>query len=191
MHRILLIPATAFLLLACSTGTDGGPAAMPAAATPPETAACFAEGKFRADLYGAVRARVDWHGSDLDCEGMPRPHGAGARLRFAGPVAIADLTHQLAFIVAVPDLEQGATAQELPATVTLIDEDNGRFFSSADTESCWADVHDQQPLSKDADSYAVSGIVYCVAPLAALTSNESIALRNLEFSGRVDWQVAD
>lgn len=180
MRRHFFIPLASLLLVACSSGGD---------AVPQDTAAsCIAGGEFHAELYGAVRASLAWRDTGLHCEGMRRPHDAGARLRFAGEVPVADKMQKLAFIVALPELEPGSVGRELRATVTLIEEDNGRFFSNAEQETCWADVESQEALQTGDDSYAINGIVYCVAPLAALRSSESVVLRDLRFAGRVDWQ---
>ncbi|MGB5346062.1 MAG: hypothetical protein WBN23_07855 [Woeseia sp.] len=181
MRRPFLTVLAPLLLVACSSPGD---------AVPPAAASCIAGGEFHAELYGAVRASLAWRDTGLHCEGMRRPHDAGARLRFAGEVPVADRMQKLAFIVALPELEPGSVGRELRATVTLIEEDNGRFFSNADQDTCWADVESQEALQTDDDSYAINGIVYCVAPLAALRSNASVVLRDLRFAGRVDWRGA-
>lgn len=180
LHPLILV--SVLCLAACSSR---GAAELPLAAN------CVAEGEFRVNLYGALRSNLEWRGSQLQCAGMPRPEGAGARLRFAGEIPLNDTMHELAFIVALPDLERGGTGRELRATVTLIEEDNGRFFSNAEQETCWADVAAQRPLPDAGNSYFVSGIVYCVAPLAELASTASVTIRDLAFAGRVDWQGAN
>jgi hypothetical protein len=180
MPRLIFLFAVPFLAVACSSRGDAG--------APAVSADCVEGGAFRAELYGAVRATLDWRGQSLHCEGMRRPQDAGARLRFAGSVALDDRMQKLAFIVALPELEPGGVGRELRATVTLIEEESGRFFSNAEQETCWADVESQQALPPGEDSYAVSGIVYCVAPLAELRSTASVTLRDVQFAGRVDWQ---
>lgn len=151
------------------------------------SADCVAGGLLRADLYGDVEAALDWHGAGLACEGMRRPREAGARLRFAGRAG----ERRLAFIVALPGLERGRAARELPATVTLIEEDNGRFYSTADNEHCWSDVDAQEALPGSAGEYRVSGILYCVSPLAEQAGNGRVTLGELRYTGRVDWRSPD
>ncbi|MGB5738133.1 MAG: hypothetical protein WBM54_02200, partial [Woeseia sp.] len=99
-----------------------------------------------------------------------------------------DTMQPLAFIVALPELQAGVTGRELRATVTLIEEDSGRFFSNAEQDTCWADITSQQALDESSLSYAIAGIVYCVSPLPELNSNASITIRDLQFAGRVDWR---
>lgn len=157
------------------------------AGTPPADA-CVSGASLSAELYGDVRAALAWDAPALECDGMPRPFGNGARLRFAGDVTADGDARRFAFIVALPDLEPGKTARELPATVTLMEEDNGRFYSNQAAETCWSDIERQEPLGNGGTEYAIGGIVYCVAPLAELNGNGSITIREMRFRGRVDWR---
>ncbi|MDZ7644967.1 MAG: hypothetical protein U5K76_12610 [Woeseiaceae bacterium] len=161
-------------------------AAAGIAATAAGPAACPADGRFAVELYGTLEASLAWHGATLDCQGMPRPHGAGARLRFAGPGG--DDGPRLAFILALPDLVEGRTARELPATLTLIEEDGGRFFSNRADDTCWADVESQEPLPGGERRYAIAGIAYCLAPLTELNGDGRVSIRALRYAGHVDWK---
>ena len=118
---------------------------------------------------------------------MPRPNGAGARLRFAGTLEDGDRTLPLAFIIGLPDLTPGVEAREIPATVTLMEEDTGRFFSTADKGVCWSDVQENELIG--AERYALAGRVYCVAPLAQISGSGGVTLSDLEFRGQVDWRA--
>jgi hypothetical protein len=155
--------------------------------TPPAVAAaggCGDHGYLATTLVGAVEAEIDWESADLDCAGMPRPGGEGARLRFAGR---AD-DRQLAIIIALPDLrrDRGA-ARELASNVTLIEEGAGRFFSTADTDICWTDVTILEPDPGAADRYRIGGNLYCVAPLVEVNGSSSVSLAELSFHGLLDW----
>jgi len=160
--------------------TDSAPVA---AETPPS---CGPEGAVTAEIYGELRASIDWGAGDFECEGMPRPAGEGARLRFAGMAGEAPDRRRLAFILGVPGLRQGETANELPTNVTVIEEGAGRFFGTRGASSCWTDIGAHENLS--ASDYRISGILYCVAPLAGLNGNSSISFAELEFSGRLNWE---
>lgn len=163
-------------------------AAWPASSDEAATA-CDDTGHFAVQLYGDLRTDLRWTASDLTCEGMPRPFGNGARLRFAGTASIDGSDRQLAFIVALPALQPGKTANELVTTITLMEENSGRFYSNQDSEICWSDVTAQQALDDSGQQYAVTGIAYCLAPLAELNGNGSVTIRELRYSGRVNWQV--
>lgn len=186
-------------LLACLTlsgcgekppeeGPPAAPEAAPEASFLPDASAgaedCGADGRLEADLFGALEGRVHWTADDVRCEGMPRPDGAGARLRFAGPFGADE--QPIAFIVAVPSLEPAETGTEMPSNVTLIAEGQGRFFSTPDLEDCWTDIVSQTPLEADG-VFRVEGRVYCIAPLPEVNGAGSVSIDEFSFSGLVDW----
>ena len=174
--------AAASALAACG---DAPEPAAPASLLPPapEPGGCRERGYLRTDFYGEFNGPADWSAGDLECQGMPRPEGNGARLRFAG--RSGDLS--LAIIIAMPGLERGATARELGSNVTVIEEGGGRFFSTAGLGSCWTDVLAQEPLDAGTNVYFVAGTLYCIAPLAEVHGDSSVTLRELEFGGYLDW----
>jgi len=148
---------------------------------------CGDSGYLRTTLYGSFEGEIDWSNDEFDCEGMPRPDGAGARLRFAGTAA--DGTQSLAFIIAMPMLERGETATELGSNVTIIEEGSGRFFSTPGLESCWTDVDTQSGVEDASDVYSISGTLYCITPLPEVNGGSSILLRDLRFAGLLDWSA--
>lgn len=128
----------------------------------------------------------------MSCEGMRRPGGEGARLRFAGKTGEGDGARYLAFILSIPDLAAGSTGNELPTRVTLIEEDAGRFFSTLEAEVCWSDIERQEPRAgsggtNSSGHYSISGLLYCVAPVAELNGTASVTLSELAFSGQLRW----
>ena len=178
-----VIAATAFAGLAACSDTPE-PAALPALLpAPPEASGCGERGYLRTSFYGEFSGPIDWSADDIDCEGMPRPQGEGARLRFAGK----SNDFALAIIVALPDLERGATARELGSNVTVIEEGSGRFFSTSGLENCWTDVVEQQALDDTANVYLIEGTLYCIAPLAEINGDSSVTVRELQFGGLLDW----
>lgn len=180
-----MIAAVAYAGLA-ACGDTPEPAALPVLVPPPpETRGCGERGYLRTNFYGEYSGPVDWSKGNLDCEGMPRPNGEGARLRFAGKSG--DLP--IAIIVALPGLERGGTARELGSNVTVIEEGSGRFFSTSGLETCWTDVVEQQPIDEAADVYFIAGTLYCIAPLAEVNGDSSVTLRELQFGGQLDWSA--
>ena len=146
---------------------------------------CGQAGYLRGQLYGAIRVSLDWDATDVSCEGMPRPNGKGARLRFAGS-ATGD-TQQLAIIVAIPDLERDTAGRELPSNVTVIEEGGGRFFSTSDLGNCLVDITTLDKFDAGADRYSIGGRLYCVSPLAEINGDSSVLIPELAFLGLVDW----
>lgn len=172
------------LVWIAACGDTPEPAAVPALLPPPPASGdCGDRAYLRTNFYGEFSGPVDWGASDVECEGMPRPEGAGAgaRLRFAGQAGELSL----AIIIAVPGFERGAKARELGSNVTVIEEGGGRFFSTSGIDSCWTDVLEQQQNGDDV--YFVAGKLYCIAPLAEVNGDSSVTLRELEFGGYVDW----
>ena len=149
------------LIVACGEVPESAPAPTLLPAPPKADRSCVDDGFLSTTLYGAVATEIDWRGRDFDCEGMPRPDGAGVRLRFAG--ALGDGTQTLAFIVALPDFERSESAREIASNVTLIAEGNGRFFSTPGLASCW---------SVDATRKTKNGQT-ASAPLARCTATSS------------------
>ena len=145
--------------------------------------ACGENGFVKTTLYGAISTELDWTAADLTCEGMPRPAGEGARLRFAG----RDGERQIAIIIALPALQRGEIGTELSSNVTLIEEGIGRFFSTPDLDNCWTDVTSSVALDEGASQYAIGGTLYCVQPLAEVNGLSSVSIAEMQFRGLIDW----
>jgi len=175
------------LLAACEPATESEPIAAIAPGEEP-VLLCGNEGHLSTELYGAVAVRVDWNKNDLECAGMPRPEGRGARLRFAAKSADGDL--QLAIIIAIPDLERDAPLGEFSANVTLIDEGNGRFFSTPDLNNCLTDIASMSGVDDSGDRYSITGELYCVSPLPEINGNSSVSIPKMLFSGLLDWSAS-
>lgn len=177
-HRFLPCLLAAASLQACSESP------------PPSTRPAFAPAgdALSVDLHGAIRAAVRWEGDALDAEGMPQPDLRGARLRFSGEAAIGTERRPLSFILGIPALEKGAPGTELGTRVTLIEEGAGRFFATGDTDTCWSDVHENVRVPGSSSLYRLSGVLYCMAPLAELNGSAGVSFTDLSFTGRVDWR---
>lgn len=192
--RIVSLLVAVVALASCSrsdapgpeTATDpAGPSAtalLPEAAEPGQ---CPEGGYLSATLIGALEGEIDWRAGTMSCEGMPRPGGAGARLRFAGPAGEGRL--DLAVIIAIPRLTRGEAATDLQSNVTIIEEGKGRFFSTTDLEYCWVDVDEIRDVPDRASVSAVSGTLSCIAPLAETNGDTSVTIGALSFSGFIDW----
>lgn len=150
-----------------------------------ENESCPAFGQVSVELYGAMNETINWSAAELGCTGMPRPNNEGARLRFSGP---GNGTHRLAIILGIPDLEIGVPGKELETNVTLIEEDTGRFFNSADPYACWTDIKQQHLEAQDSGVYQIQGKLYCVTALAELNSSASVTIGTMEFSGVLNWE---
>ncbi len=186
---VALLPSfQCFLLAACAaplTVADE-PAVVDTAA-----AGCIDHGQLSADFYGGIRATPVWSADDLECNGMIRPFGEAARLRFTGPLPILDADadqRSLAFILGSPDLQQGETATELPTNVSLAEVGIGGFHDPQDTGNCWTDILSQEQIGAEGSlEYCISGVLYCVGPLAELNGGSSISFADSGFTGQLSW----
>lgn len=154
----------------------------------PDTAAgpsCGNDGRLAARLYGSITREISWSSGELECESMLRPDGKGIRLRMVGSAADS----RLAIILALPELERGGTTVESPTVVTLTVEGSGRFFSTPTLDACWSDIAVQDPVADSHDRYAISGKLFCVAPLGEINGDAAISIPELEFSGIIDWSA--
>jgi hypothetical protein len=161
----------------------------PAAALMPASEAgddaCEDGGALSTRLYGALTGDIEWYLDEMQCQGMPRPDGAGARLRFSGQAGAEG--PYLAFIIAIPSLQKGVDAVELPSNVTVIDQSSSHFFSTPDLDSCWTDIEAQRPIEDSDERYRIDGILYCIGPLAEVNGERSVSISELSFSGQLDW----
>ena len=159
---------------------------------PPARGGCLQGSYFRGQLFGALAGDVAWTSESMQCEGMRRPKDAGARLRFSGVIdgnTVGGPEKNIAIIVALPSLLEAGAGKEQPARVTIIEEDEGRFFSTRETDVCWADIHEQTRLGTAGTSrrYRLRGLLYCLAPVAELNGAGSVTLGDVEFSGELNW----
>jgi hypothetical protein len=170
-------------LAACGKAPEpaGGDGFLPGA--PEQARGCGENGYLETTIYGALEGNIRWSSGSLDCEGMPRPADAGARLRFAG--LAGDI--RVAFILAIPELERGSPGSELPSNVTLIEEGSGRFFSTAGQENCWSDIDENEPLPGTPDTFSIAGTLYCIAPLIEVNGDSSVSLQEMRFVGLLEW----
>ena len=195
VRRITAVIVILIASAACEgPATPGTSNAAVAESLAPEsyTPSCGQGSLLFAELYGGIRATIDWQENALSCTGMPRPAGEGARIRLSGPVGTGEEIRTLVFILGLPDLEIGKTGAELATNVTLIEEGTGRFFGTQENSGCWTDVSAHEPIGADGgdrgQSYKIEGMLYCVSPLAELNGNASVTFTELKFVGRLNWE---
>jgi len=188
MSGIGLISALLTTVAACQPASESNTAASADVEPAAETSyQCGGDGFLQTRLFGGLELELNWTASDLKCEGMPRPDGDGARLRFAGD---ANDGRRIAFIISLPELQRGAAGAELQSNVTVIEEGQGRFFSSADADVCWTDITYLEHIADSDAVFSVSGNLYCVAPLAEINGDSDVLIRDMRFRGLLDWNAS-
>ncbi|MDH3614025.1 MAG: hypothetical protein OEU90_03995 [Gammaproteobacteria bacterium] len=181
--RFGFLLTVAVALASCKPANEVEAPAADAAETP--VLMCGNAGRLQTELYGAISLRLDWHKNDLECAGMPRPEGRGARLRFAGKVAGEE--RRIVVIIAIPELPREALGSEYASNVTVIEEGDGRFFSTSNLDNCLTDVTSLEALDDTGDLFSIGGILYCVSPLPEVNGDSSVLITELKFSGLLDW----
>ena len=106
-------------------------------------------------------------------------------MRFTGEVT----GEQLVIIIAVPDMQAGEQAAELPSNVTVTVEGSGRFYNTPNLDSCWTDVSSQSAVPGARGPYVVSGTLYCVSPLGQVNGDSAVSIPELSFSTVVKWEL--
>ena len=184
--KIACLFALTALLGGCRTATDGK--INSATAEEESVMLCGDHGQLYTELYGAIETVLDWDNNELECTGMPRPEGAGIRLRFAGPTDAEG--PRITFIIALPDFARDTSETEFSSNITLIEEGSGRFFSTPDLNDCLAEIAAVEALDDSGDRYAVTGAFYCVGPLPEINGKTSVSIPELRFTGLLDWSAS-
>lgn len=133
--------------------------------------------------FGTLDLVVDWTGPELGCEGMLRPDGDGIRLLFSQQRADGSRVVLVLGIDGDPDALPGP---ERPTNVTVIDEREGRFFSTTGAGRCWTDIQAAGPLEPTGGrggDWRVTGVLYCAGALPALGDRGSLTLGETRFAG--------
>ncbi len=179
--RIGPISALAAIISGCNPASDPPNSENQEVAVSYE---CGEQGYLSTELYGAIETTLNWASTDLRCEGMRRPNNRGARLRFAGTAIDG---RNIAFIIALPDLQRGETGKEYSSNVTLIEEGSSRFFSTADLGVCWTDIDHLVSVDDTGTRFSIGGTVYCMAPLTEINGDSDVSIRDFKFRGLLDW----
>lgn len=173
----------ALVVAGCGQSPEPPAAAESTPEPEPVASTCGDNGWLRGSLSGAITAEIDWPDEALRCESMPRPDDRGVRLRLSGDIG----NERLAVIIAMPGLGASATGPEFDAVVTIMVDGSGRFFSTPNLGSCWADVRTNAPLEDGSDLYNLAGELSCVAPLGEFNGSAFVDLQSLAFSGVAKW----
>lgn len=138
-------------------------------------AACLADGTgyFSGRVRGALEADLDWHGEALDCETTARPDGRGLRFRFTAPLAGGG---ELTLLLAPPDFPPAPTGQPIPFNLTVVEEPDGRIYSTRGTGQCLLEVRASAEPGR-----AVEALGYCLGPARSLTGGRPLLLATFEF----------
>jgi hypothetical protein len=192
--------------LAVALGLAGGLLAMlPAASAAPSnstsvpssgagkqhTAGCLKTGNgyLRARIRGDLNLDINWHNSEIECDGGARPDGSGIRVSFAGPVHSDGRRMRLVF--GVGDAKEGRPGRELPTNLTVIFEGEERLFATRGEDRCTVDQLEQERLGAlggPRRSYRIIARGFCVSPASTLNGEGRILVSRFDFAGNATFE---
>jgi hypothetical protein len=157
------------------------------------THGCLAsgDGYLRARIRGALQLDVSLHNAELECDGGPRPDGSGIRVSFAGP-ARSD-GRRLRMVFGVARATEGVEGRELPTNLTVIFEGEQRMFATRGDDKCTVDKLNQErvgALGGPIRTYRVIARGFCIAPVMALNSEQTIVIDSFDFAGNITFEDA-
>jgi len=184
LTRLSLFPGIALLtaLAACEPAANAD-IRPPAVSVTADARRCGNDGFLSAQLFGSIERTIDWNAHQVACESMLRPGGEGVRLRFTGMAA----GQEVSIIIAVPKLERGVDGSELPAVVTLAVEGSGRFFSTANLDTCFTNIEARSGHDETAERYDVRGTLFCLSALGEINGEAAVSIPELRFQSSIDW----
>ena len=180
-----------------ATPQAGAVAANPLSSLPAagskSTHGCLAsgDGYLRARIRGALQLDVSLHNAELECDGGPRPDGSGIRVSFAGP-ARSD-GRRLRMVFGVARATEGVKGRELPTNLTVIFEGEERMFATRGDDKCTVDEFNQErvgALGGPIRTYRVIARGFCIAPVKALNSEQTILVNSFDFAGNITFEDA-
>jgi hypothetical protein len=160
---------------------------------PKNTHGCLASGNgyLRARIRGALTLDVSLQNAELECDGGPRPDGSGIRVSFAGPERSDG--RRLRMVFGVAKATEGTTGHELPTNLTVIFEGEQRMFATRGDDKCTVDEFKQErmgALGGPLRTYRVIARGFCIAPVKALNSEQTILVNSFDFAGSVAFEDA-
>jgi hypothetical protein len=166
---------------------------LPAAGSK-STQGCLAsgDGYLRARIRGALKLDVSLRNAELECDGGPRPDGSGIRVSFAGPQRTDG--RRLRMVFGVARATEGAQGRELPTNLTVIFEGEQRMFATRGDGKCTVDEFKQErvgALGGPIRTYRVIARGFCISPVKALNSEQTILVNSFDFAGHVTFEDAE
>jgi hypothetical protein len=160
-------------------------------AGPKSTHGCLAsgDGYLRARIRGALKLDVSLHNAELECDGGPRPDGSGIRVSFAGPEGSDG--RRLRMVFGVAKAAEGVKGREFPTNLTVIFEGEQRMFATRGDDKCTVDEFTQEregALGGPIRTYRVIARGFCIAPVKALDSEQTILVDSFDFAGNVTFE---
>jgi hypothetical protein len=174
---------------AAQVGADQPGAASRAGAAQPNGCLQSGNGYLRARIRGALNLDIDWHNSEIECEGGARPNGSGIRVSFAGPLQSDG--RRLRMVFGVGAAKEGRPGREMPTNLTVIFEGEERLFATRGEDRCTVDELEQERLGAlggPRRSYRIVARGFCIDPASTLNGDGHILVSRFDFAGTATFE---
>jgi len=173
--------------LAAAVAAADTPAALAPAAAGAVNCLQSGDGYLRAQVAGAIEAKIVWPNSGTRCEGESKSKPPGVRLSFQrAPAGALDLL----FIFGLTGVREGRPAHEIGANLTIIVQGTDRIFGTLGDSRCTVDSLTQRRLPT-ARSYRVEARGFCTQPAHAVRGDGAVLVSTFEFAGLVNYDAPE
>jgi hypothetical protein len=185
-------PAQPFILPGASAPSDAMPKTaaesarmLPTPAKPPSNCLSSGDGYLRAQVAGAVEAKINWPNNGTSCQGEARGKAAGVRMSFQ---RAAGGTPDLLLVFGVSGVRKGEPARELGVNLTVIVQGTNHIYGTLGDSRCTVDTLTQRPL-KQPGTYRIEARGFCTQPAHAVRGSGDVLVSTFEFAGPVTFPV--
>jgi hypothetical protein len=141
------------------------------------------DGYLRAQIGGALEARIDWPNAGTQCAGEPRSTPPGIRLSFKrSPPDAMDLL----FVFGLSGVREGRAARQIGANLTVIAQ--GKIYGTLGDARCTVDTLKQRRVGH-AQLYRVEARGFCTQPAHAVRGEGAVLVSTFEFAGPVNYEI--
>ncbi len=158
---------------------------LPTPPKPPSNCLSSGDGYLRAEMAGAVEAKIDWPNTGTRCQGESRDKPSGVRLSFQRAAGGAP---NLLLVFGVTGVRKGEPASELGVNLTVFVQGTPRIYGTLGDSRCTVDKLTQRPL-KEPGLYRIEARGFFTQPAHAVRGKGDVLVSTFEFAGPVNFQT--
>jgi hypothetical protein len=143
------------------------------------------DGYLRANLGGAIEAKIDWPNSGTHCQGEPKDKPPGVRLSFQ---RVSGGSPDLLFLFGITGVRKGKPARTTGVNLTVIVQGTNRIYGTLGDSRCTVDSLTQRPLTAK-DAYRVEARGFCTQPAHAVRGKDALLVSTFEFAVLVTFDA--
>jgi hypothetical protein len=156
---------------------------LPTPPKPPSNCLSSGDGYLRAQVAGAVEAKIDWPNTGTSCQGESRDKPTGVRMSFQRASGGAP---NLLLVFGVSGVRKGEPASELGVNLTVFVQGTNRIYGTLGDSRCTVDKLTQRPL-KEPGAYRIEARGFCTQPAHAVRGKGDVLVSTFEFAGPVNF----